>query len=190
MTIVFSQVGPLLREYTFDFPVHDITQVVSVELWDEDNDKDDFLGECKVDISVIVQEYARWVEKERKISESPDGQLNPNDEDYDDLRGARGFTEKWFKLSGKDIEHGEVKLCLNWLKFSTEIPQTAPKSSQLNQYFIGTFLNSVTRLPDHLRGRHIFVEIILKDKALTIGHRHGSKRSLGKKISHVSFSII
>ena len=138
------------------------------------------MGECKVDISVIVQEYARWVAKERKIKESENGQLDQYDDDYDDLIGARGYTEKWFKLYGKDIEHGEVKLRLNWLKFSTEIPEAPAKSSQLNQYFIGTFLNSVTRLPDHLRGRHIFVEIILKDKQ-TIGLRHGSKKTLGIK---------
>ena len=52
------------NEYVFDFPVHDIVnQQIIVELWDKDNDADDFLGECKIQVSDIYNSYYRFAQK-------------------------------------------------------------------------------------------------------------------------------
>ena len=139
-------------DYTFDFPIHDVSQQITVELWDEDNDADDFLGSCKVDVCEVADEYRRFREK----------MANPTDQD-EDILTAKGFVEQWYDLSGKNIKHGQVKLRINWLAFTTEkiIHKKAPVG--LNQYFLGVFLNSVTHLPNYLRGRQIYVELALAD---------------------------
>lgn len=149
-------------DYTFDFPVHDVSQQITVELWDEDNDADDFLGSVKIDVCEVANEFYRFRELHAKIES---GELSADDEE---VTSTRGYTEQWYKLSGKNIKHGEVKLRINWLVFTTE--QVERKSTNgLNQYFLGIFLNSVMHLPNYLRGRQIYVELALAD-SLNLNH--------------------
>ena len=47
-------------QFIFDFPVHDVVnQQINVELWDKDNDADDFLGETKIFVSEVYNAYHR-----------------------------------------------------------------------------------------------------------------------------------
>ena len=49
-------------DYIFDFPVHDvINQQIIVELWDQDNDADDFLGECKIYVHEVYNAFLRYL---------------------------------------------------------------------------------------------------------------------------------
>ena len=72
------------------------------------------------------------------------------DEDTDE----KGYIDCWRKLEGKNIKQGEVKLRLNWLQFKCDDNQheCAP---DINKYFLGAFVNSVSNLPDAVRGRQV-----------------------------------
>ena len=146
-----------LRDVTFDFPVHDVSQEISIELWDEDNDADDFLGSCKVEISAVVEEFQSWREN-----------LNEEQGERDNAVQPKGYVENWFPLGGKGIKKGRIKLRVAWLSFSTELEDVPQKEEahSLNHYFLGVFLNSVTKLPNNLRGRQVYVELELSNRSL------------------------
>jgi len=137
------------NEFIFDFPVHDvINQQVIVELWDKDNDADDFLGECKVYVHEVYNAYIR----KRELEEA-------GDENSDE----KGYIDCWRKLEGKNIKQGEVKLRLNWLQFKCDDNQHEC-ASDINKYFLGAFVNSVSNLPDAVRGRQVQVDLSLSNK--------------------------
>ena len=133
-----------------------LSQEITVELWDEDNDADDFLGHCKVTVSELVQE-------------SLTNSMNGHDPDEDEPP-PRGYIQKWYDLTGKNISKGQVRLGLNWLRFSThQTDYITTGDHAYNTFFIGVFLNSVNHLPNHLRGRQIYVEVKLEDHTLRKG---------------------
>ena len=150
---------PNINDYTFDFPVHDVSQQITVELWDEDNDADDFLGSIIENVSEVSNEFFRYREVQAKLK---DGELSEGDEE---AKSTRGYIEKWYPLTGKNIKHGEVKLRINWLAFTTERVKRK-RDNGLSQYFLGVFLNSVMHLPNYLRGRQIYVELALADSRI------------------------
>jgi len=142
-------------QYIFDFPVHDVVnQQINVELWDKDNDADDFLGETKIFVSEVYNAYHRFKEIEEKTEEERTA------EDSEE----KGFIDKWFPLSGKEIRKGDVRLVINWLAFKSDNEEKLNNKhhKHINKYFLGVFINSVNSLPDYVRGRQVSVELQLR----------------------------
>ena len=79
----------------------------------------------------------------------------------DDDTDEKGYIECWRKLEGKNIKQGEVKLRLNWLQFKCDDQPGFECHPEVNKYFLGAFVNSVSNLPDAVRGRQVIVDLSL-----------------------------
>ena len=52
---------------------------------------------------------------------------------------------------------------MNWLQFKCDDDSEIECDRDINKYFLGAFVNSVTNLPDSVRGRQVQVDLQLSD---------------------------
>ncbi|XP_030614059.1 extended synaptotagmin-3 [Archocentrus centrarchus] len=97
----------------YEFVVHEAPgQELELELYDEDTDKDDFLGSFNLDFGEVKREKQ---------------------------------MDQWFSLEG--IQHGEVRLQLQWLSLQTDTSLMKESTDGLACAMLAVYLDNATDLP-------------------------------------------